>query len=58
MEEFRKLREVAAVKRDAAIKRAKQEHALTVQKIAELESRIRGPGDRERRLSLKQPWLI
>ena len=42
MEEFRKLREVAAVKRDAAIKRAKQEHALTVQKIAELESRIRG----------------
>ena len=42
MEEFRKLREAAAIKRDAAIKRAKQEHALTVQKIAELESRIRG----------------
>ena len=42
MNEFRRLREVVAAKRDAAIKAAKDEHALTVQKIAELESRIRG----------------
>lgn len=41
MNEFRKLREVAAAKRDAAIKAAKAEHALTIQ-IAELEDRIRG----------------
>ena len=40
MNEFRKLREVAATKRDAAIKAAKNEYSLTVQKIAELESRI------------------
>ncbi|MDA8564184.1 hypothetical protein N9L06_07025 [Mariniblastus sp.] len=42
MNEFIKLREVAAARRDAAIKKAKDEHALTVRKIAELEGRIRG----------------
>ena len=42
MDEFRKLREAAAAKRDGAINRAKAEHAKTVQKIAELEDRIRG----------------
>ena len=47
MNEFRTLREVAAAKRDAAIKRAKNEYSLTVQKIAELESRI-GPKRRPR----------
>ena len=42
MNEFRKLREVAAAKRDAAIKAAKREYAITVEKIAELEGRIKG----------------
>ena len=55
MNEFRKLREVAAAKRDAAIKAAKDEHALTVQKIAELESRI-GPKRRPRG-NAKKPTL-
>lgn len=55
MNEFRKLREVAAAKRDAAIKVAKAEHALTVQKIAELESRI---GHKRRpRGNAKKPTL-
>ena len=55
MNEFRKLREVAAAKRDAAIKRAKNEYSLTVQKIAELESRI-GPKRRPRG-NAKKPTL-
>ena len=55
MNEFRKLREVAAAKRDAAIKRAKDEYSLTVQKIAELESRI-GPKRRPRG-NAKKPTL-
>ena len=42
MNEFRTLREVAASKRDAAIKAAKKEYAITVEKIAELEGRIKG----------------
>ncbi len=42
MNEFRKLREAAAAKLDAAIKSAKAEHAVTIQKIAELEDRIKG----------------
>ena len=42
MNEFIKLREAAAAKRDAEIKLAKDEHAITIAKIAELESRIRG----------------
>ena len=55
MNEFRTLREVAAAKRDAAIKRAKDEYSLTVQKIAELESRI-GPKRRPRG-NAKKPTL-
>ena len=42
MNEFRILREVAAGKRDAAIRAAKKEYAITVEKIAELEGRIKG----------------
>ena len=42
MNEFRTLREAAASKRDAAIKAAKREYAITVEKIAELEGRIKG----------------
>ena len=42
MNEFRTLREVAASKRDAAIKAAKREYAITVEKIAELEGRFQG----------------
>ena len=47
MEAFKQLRAAAAEKRDNAIRSAKAEHALTVQKIAELESRI-GPKRRPR----------
>ena len=42
MNEFRTLRETAASKRDAAIKAAKKEYAITVEKIAELEGRLKG----------------
>ena len=42
MNEFRTLREVAASKRDAAIRDAKKEYAITVEKIAELEGRFKG----------------
>ena len=42
MNEFRTLREAAASKRDAAIRDAKKEYAITVEKIAELEGRFKG----------------
>lgn len=41
-ESFKALRDVAAAKRDATIKAAKLEYNETIQKIAELESRLRG----------------
>ena len=55
MNEFRTLREVAASKRDAAIKSAKKEYSITIEKIAELESRI-GPKRRPRG-NAKKPTL-
>lgn len=42
MNEFRKLREAAAAKRDAAIESAKREYSITIEKIAELEGRFKG----------------
>lgn len=42
MNEFSKLREAAASKRDAAIDAAKREYSITIQKIAELQGRFTG----------------
>lgn len=42
MNEFQKLREVAAKKKDNAIKAAKLEYNESIQKIAELETRLNG----------------
>ena len=42
MDTFKQLRDAAAAKRDAAIKSAKIEFSITIEKIAELEGRIKG----------------
>jgi hypothetical protein len=42
MSEFQQLREAAAKKRDTAIKAAKLEYSETIQKIAELETILKG----------------
>ncbi len=53
MDALKRLREAAAEKRGAAIKRAKDEHIKTARKIAELEEVQVNPSDggRQRRQS-------
>ena len=45
-ESFKELREIAAKKRDKAIKAIKAEYNETIQKIAEVEARLREPRQR------------